>query len=1454
MHCNPRYPLILGLLILSLTVHAQFGSEIDGVSHKGEATRQWMLNNKEVCLGTDNGLNILTVGQNMSHYERLLNSFVHCTRIIGNLEITHIKSEDLENDYDLVRVPGGGMQRRKRTPFWFLRDLEEITGYLVIFNVQLERIDFPKLKIIWGSKLYQGNALEINTCSLHVLNFPSLRSIESGNVKISMSPNLCFMQQNVDFFELLGINYKSRLRISGQTMCRQTTQCHQRCQDKSCFGPLASDCQVVYRRNCAKCSSGMCYADEHGNTHCCDDACTAGCFGDGEDKCMACKHYEEDGRCVTSCRGNSEYNSTAMIRRPIKEQQKRYYYGKLCVPSCPASMLIEEDRFCVARCSPGFYRNHLEDERRCVPCNGECPKVCEMTGRVDAITIKKLTNCTEIDGNIELLNHVFSTHMSDNMDVTSDISWVPALTAKDLEVLRTVKVVTGYVVVDGGNNNQLAGRPRSMDFLENLEIIEARNLYFDKYSLYVVGNYHMSSLGLKSLRKIRDGVVGFRQNRNLCYGFGIPFDGKYGVIGNWSENMNERECEQMGRVCDNTCHPGMGCWGNGPAQCLLCRHFEKDGICAPNCPVHDGYYIPPNQPVINEHNISAAKNRRCEACSEECQECWGPAADQCRKCRNFMFWSEDKKTMRCVRNCPRGTFPLGNECFRCQPACLQYQSEKMGCTGNGTNFGPGGCNSCLYAVERRKDQIECLMGSSDETVCAENNLNNYHAGFATIGERSKLKFMCHKCPAECSSCHKSSTDPRFCTCAAYTLQPNSLVKLLNTSSIELVRKGSQLNSTEHESKSIELANEYDDEFESYGEKCVLECGKGTFEVSSKTLNSSGVCERCHPLCDSEFTCTGPAATQCARCQVGGLERDNGDVECIKKCPDDRPFSFEGGVCSDENIEAWMARRRNIFIFTGIVIFILVAFLIFYLIYRCMNYRKKYEKEAKMHLPEIPALDPLRLTHRPNMRRLNLISVDELDHTGLKQSRILGQGAFGIVYAGKWKPPGRNSSIPVAIKAINPNETKNVTEAEMMKEAGLMASVEHEHLLPLVGVCVAKGGLKIVTILRPLGSLLKFLGEHKQHLGAKQMILYCYQISSAMEFLARKKIIHRDLAARNVLVRNINHVEVTDFGLAQMLQGNDSMVVMEGRVAVKWLAIESLLDQVCSFDSFILIGLTFRFTPERTDVWAFGVTCWEILTFGEAPYKELVSHLPKDHNFARELANMLEKGHRLRQPNNCSQELYQELLNCWLIEPESRPTFRKLKFRFETFCRAPHIYVQDRQAAQQMDSISDSEQRAMIEKLLQDSDFVDPFQLDPTDYNNTLTNGSLPPGRINAIRQSNTTVETFLPDTPTTATFSGNPLGRSQFNSKSSSANYKNQPLIEALGMDDDNYLMPRITPAKDDEQGLVYTPVLATDEDGKPQRESPTHEYCNDPKHKLLDADKETQSQNYVNQQVETAF
>jgi epidermal growth factor receptor len=75
------------------------------------------------------------------------------------------------------------------------------------------------------------------------------------------------------------------------------------------------------------------------------------------------------------------------------------------------------------------------------------------------------------------------------------------------------------------------------------------------------------------------------------------------------------------------------------------------------------------------------------------------------------------------------------------------------------------------------------------------------------------------------------------------------------------------------------------------------------------------------------------------------------------------------------------------------------------------------------------------------------------------------------------------------------------------------------------------------------------------------------------------------------------------------------------VAVKWLALECLLER--------------RFT-HASDVWAFGVTVWEILTFGQSPYTGVPLTQIKDY---------LKNGQRLTQPDNCTQELYQIMLQC-----------------------------------------------------------------------------------------------------------------------------------------------------------------------------------------------------------------
>ncbi|KAF6774797.1 hypothetical protein AHF37_05213 [Paragonimus kellicotti] len=69
----------------------------------------------------------------------------------------------------------------------------------------------------------------------------------------------------------------------------------------------------------------------------------------------------------------------------------------------------------------------------------------------------------------------------------------------------------------------------------------------------------------------------------------------------------------------------------------------------------------------------------------------------------------------------------------------------------------------------------------------------------------------------------------------------------------------------------------------------------------------------------------------------------------------------------------------------------------------------------------------------------------------------------------------------------------------------------------------------------------------------------------------------DLATRNVLVTTRDHLQITDFGLAKMLEPEDEenkgeVIVRSGRVPIRWLAIETLAHGRYSF---------------KTDVWAYG---------------------------------------------------------------------------------------------------------------------------------------------------------------------------------------------------------------------------------------------------------------------------
>lgn len=46
----------------------------------------------------------------------------------------------------------------------------------------------------------------------------------------------------------------------------------------------------------------------------------------------------------------------------------------------------------------------------------------------------------------------------------------------------------------------------------------------------------------------------------------------------------------------------------------------------------------------------------------------------------------------------------------------------------------------------------------------------------------------------------------------------------------------------------------------------------------------------------------------------------------------------------------------------------------------------------------------------------------------------------------------------------------------------------------------------------------------------------------MKYLYERRVVHRDLAARNVLVKDVNRIEVADFGLSKILEHGKNTVL------------------------------------------------------------------------------------------------------------------------------------------------------------------------------------------------------------------------------------------------------------------------------------------------------------------------
>ncbi|XP_029002381.1 melanoma receptor tyrosine-protein kinase-like [Betta splendens] len=439
--------------------------------------------------------------------------------------------------------------------------------------------------------------------------------------------------------------------------------------------------------------------------------------------------------------------------------------------------------------------------------------------------------------------------------------------------------------------------------------------------------------------------------------------------------------------------------------------------------------------------------------------------------------------------------------------------------------------------------------------------------------------------------------------------------------------------------------------------CVASCIQGEVEVNSS-------CVECHPQClqrEGSPPCHGPGPDHCYQCA-----NFKDGPHCVLHCPQ--------GVVGDGNALIWKYPdqtgqcqtchqncKQGCFgpgpskckgdsnpptlaasVVGGLLVAVVLAVLVSVLIRRR---RIKRRRTVRRLLQERELVEPL----APSGQAPNQVLLRVLKESEFKKIRVLGSGAFGTVFKGMWTPEGEDVKIPVAIKVLR-EATLPKANQEILNEAYVMASVEHPHVCRLLGVCLTSS-VQLVTQLMPFGCLLDYVRHHRENIGAQWLLNWCVQIAKGMNYLEEHHLVHRDLAARNVLVKNPNHVKITDFGLAKLLTTDEKEYHSDGgKVPIKWMALESILQWTYTHQS---------------DVWSYGVTVWELMTFGSKPYDSIP---------ASEIASVLEKGERLPQPPICTIDVYMIMVKCWMIDPSSRIRFKELVAEFSRMARDPSRYL------------------------------------------------------------------------------------------------------------------------------------------------------------------------------------
>ncbi|XP_050301155.1 discoidin domain-containing receptor 2-like isoform X2 [Anthonomus grandis grandis] len=303
--------------------------------------------------------------------------------------------------------------------------------------------------------------------------------------------------------------------------------------------------------------------------------------------------------------------------------------------------------------------------------------------------------------------------------------------------------------------------------------------------------------------------------------------------------------------------------------------------------------------------------------------------------------------------------------------------------------------------------------------------------------------------------------------------------------------------------------------------------------------------------------------------------------------------------------------------------------------------------------------PLSLNEMPDNGRQKDKTQEDFQLTKFSSEKLqiiekMGKGRFGDLHICEIRDDFIRDSSAVNFGIVMSLDNVALLE-EFRIEAQFLLKLQDPNQAKILGGSLDNPPYYIIREYSQYGDLCQYLQDHVAEsasalssnasvLSYGCLIYMASQVASAMKYFEANGYVHKDLAARNCLVGKNYEVKVTDLGNQREIYSQDYCQISgPSFLPLRWMAWESAL-----LGSFSI----------KSDIWAFAVVLWEILTFArEQPFEYLT-----DDKVLENLAQYYQNSGNqifLDIPHNCPKEIYDLMLECWNRNESDRPTFREI---------------------------------------------------------------------------------------------------------------------------------------------------------------------------------------------------